>query len=414
MKVLILSQHFWPEAFRINELAQNLRDDGCEVTILTGQPNYPQGQVYEGYRAGGMGREEYDGMPVYRVPLVPRGNGHIVSLGLNYFSFVFSAAIFGLWQLRGQKFDVIFVYGTSPILQAISAVVLHWFKRTKLVVWVQDLWPESLQAAGFIDSPKVLALVGQMVKWIYRRCDLLLVQSQAFVEAVRPMAGRTPVEYYPNPGEKVFQQAIPPGTVPQLQLPPGFNVVFAGNLGVVQALDAILDAAESLLPHEDIRFVLVGSGRRADWLREQVQQRGLTNVMLPGRFPTEAMPPILEQASALLVTLTRSPIMSLTIPSKVQAYLAAGRPVLAALDGEGARVVEEARAGFACPAEDAEALAAAVLRLRALPPEERQAMGRAARQFYQQNFEPAALARKLSDRFRSLQIKQRPMTGTNA
>jgi hypothetical protein len=195
MKVLILSQHFWPEPFRINELAVNLRDDGCEVTILTGQPNYPHGKVYEGYRAGAAGREEYEGMALYRVPLVPRGNGRIVSLGLNYFSFVFSAAICGLWQLRGQKFDVIFVYGTSPILQAISAVVLRWVKRAKLVVWVQDLWPESLEAAGFVRNRRVLGFVGQVVRWIYRRCDLLLVQSEALGVDVRQREGTSPVEY---------------------------------------------------------------------------------------------------------------------------------------------------------------------------------------------------------------------------
>ena len=188
----------------------------------------------------------------------------------------------------------------------------------------------------------------------------------------------------------------------QLRLEPGFNLVFAGNLGLVQGLESILDAAEMLLPHPDVRLVLVGSGRRAEWLREQVQQRNLHNVRLPGRFPVEAMPGIFAQSSALLVTLARNPIMSLTIPSKLQAYLAAGRPVIGALDGEGARVVVESGAGLACPAEDARALAETVLQLRALDVAQREAMGRAAREYYLEHFEPTELARRLADRFRRL------------
>jgi glycosyltransferase involved in cell wall biosynthesis len=404
VRVLILSQHFWPESFPINDLAVQLREAGCEVAVLTGKPNYPAGRFYPGYRMGGTQQEDYDGIPVFRVPLAPRRNGHIVSLGLNYFSFVFSAAILGPWLLRGRKFDVIFVYGTSPILQAIPGVVLRWIKRCPLVVWVQDLWPESLQAAGFIDSRFVLGAVAQMVRWIYKRSDLLLVQSRAFQPAVAPLAGRTPIEYHPNAGERVFHQASAAEVAASpLTLEPGFNLVFAGNLGIVQGLEKVLDAAEMLLPHSDVRFVLVGSGSRSGWLADQVRQRGLRNVVLPGRFPVEEMPGIFAQASALLVTLARRPIMSLTVPSKLQAYLAAGRPVIGALDGEGARVVVESGAGFASPAEDAPALAEAILRLRALDVAQREAMGRAAREYYLEHFEPAKLTRELLERFRRLQ-----------
>ena len=405
MKVLILSQHFWPESFRINEVAALLRENGCEVTVLTGKPNYPQGTVYPGYRAGGTQREDYEGIPVFRVPMVPRGRVQtLVSLGFNYFSFVFSAALFGAWLLRGRKCDVVFVYGTSPILQAIPGVVLSWIKRARLVVWVQDLWPESLQAAGFVDNPRVLGAVAWVVRWIYKHSDLLLVQSPAFHSAVAPLAGRTPVEYYPNPGERVFQRAdqADPALAP-LQLEPGFNLVFAGNLGAVQGLECVLDAAQLLLPHPDVRVVLVGSGRRGEWLREQVQRRGLHNVTLPGSFPLEDMPGIFAQASALLVTLARThPILSLTVPSKLQAYLAAGRPVIGAMDGEGARVVMESGAGFTCPAEDAQALADAILRLRALDVAQRDSMGRKAREYYLQHFEPAKLALRLTERLRRL------------
>lgn len=412
MKVLILSQHFWPETFRINEVAESLAEIGCVVTVLTGQPNYPDGQVFPGYRAGAVASQVHGPLRIYRVPLAPRGKPSALRLVLNYLSFVLSASVLGPWLLRGQRFDVIFVYGTSPILQAIAAIVLKRVKRAKLVVWVQDLWPESLQATGFVRNQRLLAAVAGVVRWIYRRSDLLLVQSQGFVAGVQAMAVPTPVAYHPNPGELAFSSP-PSADAPALLLAPGFNIVFAGNLGTVQALDSVLDAAERLRAQTDIRWVLVGSGGRSAWLQAEIARRGLHNVSLPGRFAPEAMPGILAQASVLLVSLVRSPIMSQTVPSKVQAYLAAGRPVLAALDGEGARVVQEAQAGLACPAEDAQALAAAVLQLRACSAQQRELMGEAGRRYYLQQFEPTLLAKRLMQRFEALQPTSpgRPVAG---
>lgn len=408
MKVLVVSQYFWPEAFRINEVVLSLIEVGCDVTVLTGQPNYPQGDVFDGYRATGFGAKQHEaGYSIYRVPLVPRGRGGAMGLTANYLSFVLSASVLGPWLLHRQSFDVIFVFGMSPILQAIPAVVLKWIKRAKLVTWVQDLWPQSLEATGFVRNQRVLAMVAVLVRWIYRSCDLLLVQSQAFVPTVQAMAGKTPVQYHPNPGELAFGQAGSSGPS-ALVLEPGFNVVFAGNLGTVQALGTVLDAAELLLPHADVRIVLVGSGSRSEWLQQEVVRRQLGNVQLAGRFPTQAMPGILAQASALLVSLARSPIMSQTVPSKMQAYLAAGKPIIASLDGEGARVLEASGAGVACPSEDAAALAEAVLRLRAIPLAELQRMGEAGQIYYKQHFDPAVLAEKLLQHFTKVLAAVKP------
>ncbi|WP_309680834.1 glycosyltransferase family 4 protein [Polaromonas sp.] len=402
MKVLVLSQHYWPETFRINEVVESLQQAGCSVSVLTGQPNYPDGAIFPDYRAMGMGPQLHEaGYMIYRVPVSPRRQGRAMQLISNYLSFLVSASLVGPWLLRGQHFDVIFVYGISPILQAIPGVVLKRFKRAALVTWVQDLWPQSLQATGFVRDRRILALVGGVVRWIYRHSDLLLVQSRGFVSVVQAMASKTPIEYHPNPGELAFGQALPAGA-PAFRLDPGFNVVFAGNMGTVQALDTLLQAAELLLPHLNVRLVLVGSGSRSEWLRQQIAQRGLLNVHLPGRFEPEDMPGILAQASALLVSLTSGPILSQTVPSKVQAYLAAGRPIIASLDGEGARVVEEAGAGLACPAEDAPALAQVILRLRAMPEAELKRMGDSGRRYYQQHFEPTMLAKRLVQHFEKL------------
>lgn len=399
MRVLLLSQHFWPESFRINEVAQSLVEQGCEVTVLTGKPNYPEGRVFPGYRIGGIQRERRDGYEIVRVPLLPRGAGGARRLVQNYLSFLFCASVLGPWALRGQRFDVIFVYGTSPILQAIAGIVLRWLKGAALVTWVQDLWPDSLEMTGFVKNRRALDAVALVVRWIYRRCDLLLVQSRAFLAPVRAMAGATPVAVHPNPGDR---ETMPEGLgEPALHLDAqGFNIVFAGNLGTVQALETVLDAAEHLGPDSPIRWWLIGSGARSAWLAEQVAARGLVRVMLPGRFGPAQMPAVFAQADALLVSLCKGPAMSLTIPSKIQAYLAAGRPLLASMDGEGARVVEEAGAGLSSPAEDARALAAAALQLQRMPAEQRQQFGAAGRRYYDEHFAPEKLAQALVAQFR--------------
>src|SRR5690606_36461991 len=181
MKVLVLTQYFWPENFRINEVARSLRDAGAGVTVLTGKPNYPEGCLYVGYGAWGTGREDYHGIPVFRVPMSPRGKGSAARLALNYLSFVLGASLFGPWLLRGRQVDVIVVYGISPILQGIAAIVLKLFKRCPGVLWVQDLWPQSLEATGFVRNHHALKAVEWVVRGIYRLTDLQLLQSPAFV-----------------------------------------------------------------------------------------------------------------------------------------------------------------------------------------------------------------------------------------
>ena len=387
MKILVFSQHFWPENFRINDVALALRDAGHEVSVLTGQPNYPGGDPFPGYRAWGSGSELHKGITIRRVPLMPRGRSGARRLVANYLSFIASAALCGAWRLRGQPVDVVFVYATSPLLQALAAIVLARLKGAALVVWVQDLWPQSLQATGYVKSPRVLAAVTRVVRFIYARSSLLLVQSEAFLAPVRALApASVPVRVHANPGD-----ADSPTAEPVLQLAPGFNIVFAGNLGMAQALDTVLDAAAALQVLSELRFVLLGSGSRSTWLAEQVAARRLTNVQLPGRVEPQQVPAILAQAQALLVTLVDDPAMALTVPSKVQTYLAAGRPIIAALAGEGARVVQQAGAGLACAAGNATELVDVVRRLHAMPAAERERMGEAGRRYHCEHFSPQQL-----------------------
>ncbi len=395
LRILIVGQYFWPESFRINEVAATLSKLGHQISILTGQPNYPSGKIYPGYRAWRVSKESYEGMTVFRVPLIPRGRAGALSLLANYLSFVANGVIFAPLLLRREKFDVIFVYAPSPIFQVVPAIVLRRIFRCTLVTWVQDLWPESLRVTGYVTNHKLLAIVRFMVRWIYRQNDLLLAQSHAFVREISADCGSIPVIYHPNPGELAFLDSQG-GSQSELRLGDGFNVLFAGNLGVAQALETILGAANKLRSHSDIRMVFVGSGSRSAWLVEEVRRMGLTNVLIAGRYPPEDMPSIFKQADVLLVSLAKDPVIAQTVPSKISAYLASGRPIIAALDGEGAHVVAEAQAGIVCGAEDVDGLAGAVLRMRSLAKAEREEMARSGRAYYEQHFEPLMLARRLA------------------
>jgi hypothetical protein len=203
LRVLVVSQHFWPENLRINEVVLSLRACGVDVEVLTGQPNYPKGQIFEGYSATGVKTERHPlGYVIHRVPVVPRGAGGALRRVANYFSFVISAFIFAPWLIRGERYDVIFVYAISPILQGLPAAFLKRLKRAALVIWVQDLWPDSLESTGYVRSKTALAAVAAVTGFIYRQADLLLAQSRGFVDNIRELSGsRVPIAYHPNPGD---------------------------------------------------------------------------------------------------------------------------------------------------------------------------------------------------------------------
>lgn len=394
MRVLIVSQYYWPEGFRINEVAKTLLDRSVEIEVLTGKPNYPRGEIFPGYRAWGCQREIHQDIIINRIPLLARGGGGR-RLALNYLSFVVSGLIFAPWMLRKKKFDVVFIYAPSPILQAIPAIFLGWLKGCPVVLWVQDLWPESLSATGHVQNRTVLRLVERVVRYIYRHTDLLLVQSKAFEEPVRALASDTPIAYYPNSVDDSF--ALPAtGELPVVAgLAEEFSVMFAGNIGAAQAVGVIVEAAALLKEYAHIHFVVLGDGSSRPWMLKEVQQRGLSNLHLPGRFPVETMPGFMQKASVLLVTLADQPIFAATVPNKVQAYMAAGRPIIACLNGEGARLVVEAGAGLATPAEDAQALADTILRLYLLTPGERETMGVNGRKYYKEHFDHERLIEQL-------------------
>lgn len=398
LRVLIVSQYFWPESFRINDIAKSLSEKDIEVEVLTGKPNYPQGKIFTGYQAWGCQQEVIHNALINRIPMLSRGSSRW-RLALNYLSFIISGLVFAPWMLRKKKFDVIFIYGVSPILQAIPGIFLGRLKSCPVILWVQDLWPESLSATNNIQNLMVLDVVKQVVSFIYRQVDLILAQSPAFVELIRPMAATTPIIYYPNSVDDSFS-APPIFEAPEVEgLEEGFSIMFAGNIGAAQCVNVIIEAASLLKAYSDIHFVVVGDGSSRDEMLEAASQRQLVNLHLPGRFPIEKMPALMEKASVLLVTLTDQPIFAATIPNKIQAYLASGKPIIASLNGEGARVILEAHAGLASPAEDAIKLAETILILYKMDPRKREEMGVNGRQYYQRHFNHDQLINQLIEYF---------------
>lgn len=387
MKILIVSQYFWPENFRINDLTQELMQRGHRVTVLTGIPNYPAGRVFDAYLQNPESFGQYGGAKVWRVPMLARGNG-AVRLLLNYLSFVIGACLVGPWRLRGQEADVIFVFQASPVTVGLPAVLLGRLKNAPVVLWALDLWPETLSALGVVRSPRVLGWVGAMVKFIYAGCTLVLGQSRSFLPSIAKYCSDIQkIRYFPSWAEEVFNEPdlIPAPEVPVLK--GVFNVLFAGNIGEAQDMPAVLEAAESLKHNTTVRWLIVGDGRKSNWLLDEVVRRGLQdNVLLLGRFPVERMPSFYAHADALLVSLKKDPVFSMTIPGKVQSYLMAGVPLVGMLDGEGAKVITEANAGLVCAAGDAAGLAAAVLQMAAMRADQRQQLGANGRAFAKKEF----------------------------
>lgn len=401
MNIVLVSQYFWPESFIINDLVRALAAQGHFVQVLTGKPNYPDGEIFPGYKAAGCVDECFvPGVSVHRVPLRPRGKVGAKGLVLNYLSFIFSGLYFFSRALRIKKeqIDVVFVFAPSPITSVIPAIYLKLRFKAHLAVWVQDLWPESLSATGFIRNRIALRFVGWLVRGIYAFTDTLLVQSKAFISPVARYARRDKIVYYPNSYQDPSLQLATCTQVPAellAQLEHNCCLVFAGNLGTAQSVETLVQAAENLKHLPDCKMVLVGSGSMLGWLEEQKAQKGLDNLILAGRFPAEEMPQFFSRAAGLLVTLKSEEIFAYTIPSKIQAYLAAGRPIIAALDGEGAAVIGEAGAGLTCPAQDAAGLAGCIEQLYQMSSTERDKLGQAGRAYYLEHFEMSRQSRRL-------------------
>ena len=396
MKILILSQYFYPENFRINDIAKNLVKNGHNVTVITGLPNYPDGDFFDGYGINKKNKtERYHGVKVVRCSMYPRKNGSTINLILNYLSYAFSASLKTL-SLRKSNFDISLAFAVSPITVVLPAIFLKYIKGTPVVTWVQDLWPESVVAASSLKNGFILSLIEKLVIYIYKNTDKILVSSKGMINSIiNKKVHRSKISYLPQWAEGVFEKNVIKKNV-SITFPKGFRVLFAGNIGIAQDIPSILKAAKILKFEKDIHFVFIGSGSMRAWLSENVKKNGLSDsVHIFGSFPLQDMPYFYDQSDALLVSLGNKSIWSITVPGKIQSYLTSGKPILSMMDGEGSKLIKEANAGLITSSGDYIGLSKNIQKIKAFKQRERYKLGKNGKIFYNKNFTKNILMEKL-------------------
>lgn len=401
MRILILSQWFDPEpTFKGMVFARELVRLGHDVEVLTGFPNYPGGKLYPGYRVRFLQREVVDGVSIIRVPLYPSHDGSALRRILNYASFAVSASILGTLLVR--KADVAYVYH-PPATVALPAMALRVLRGIPFIYDIQDLWPDTLAATGMVNSRRLLACVDLFCRLSYRMASKIVVLSPGFkarlLERGVP-AGKLSVIYNWCDEAQIASTMI---GEEEPDLKGRFNVIFAGTMGKAQALDAVLEAAQLLedrLPQA--QFVLIGGGIQVEYLKKKKERMGLGNVLFLPRRPVSEIGGLLSRADALLVHLKDDPLFEITLPSKTQAYLATGRPIIMGVRGDAADLVERAGSGIACLPDNAQSIADAVEKLVAMDKEQLDAMGRNGAEYYQKELALLVGARKFEELFLSV------------
>lgn len=374
MKILMISQYYAPEPFRHPDICEELVRRGHQVTAVVGTPNYPMGYVYEDYRHGKRKDEVINGVRVHRCFTVGRRNSTLFRM-LNYYSYPFFASRY-VRHLK-EKYDVVFVNQLSPVMMAAPAIAYRKKHGTKTVLYCLDLWPESLVAGGIQRGSTLYKVFHRTSARLYKAMDKILITSRSFAEYFRQEFGISDTQYLPQYAEALFQPE-------QCAKKPNETVdlMFAGNVGAAQSVDTIIRAAKLTQDIPNLRWHIVGDGSEIERLKLLAGEN--PNVIFHGRKPLEEMPAYYSMADAMLVTMQPDPVLSLTLPGKVQTYLAAGKPVIGAIDGEAAAVIEAADCGFCAPAGDAEALADCA---RRFVDADRASMGRNARIFYEAHFD---------------------------
>ena len=388
MNILIISQYFWPENFKINDVAKGLIARGHTVSVLTGLPNYPKGKFFDGYSFPKNKKENYEGITIYRSPVIPRGNGSSVSLFLNYLSLAFLASIRVLFIKN--KFERIFVYEASPVTIGIPAIIAKYRFNAPIYFWVQDLWPESITAAGGVKNKYVINLVDNLTRFIYWQSKKILVQSRAFIPYIlNQKVNKNKIIYLPNSTEKFYKKVDPNNKYKKIMPKDGPILMFAGNIGEAQGFNTIIKSASYLNDSGvKVNWVILGDGRQRELIEVKITDLGLQkNFFFLGSYPSEEMPYFFVHADAMLVTLKKNLIFSMTIPNKIQSYMACSKPIIANLDGEGGRVVLEAECGLVSPSEDFMSFSKSIITFLKLSSDKMEVMGKNARLYFETEFE---------------------------
>lgn len=386
MRILLVTQYFYPEVFKSNDLAFELVKRGHQVDALVGIPNYPEGKYFKGYGLFKKRHEVVNGVNVYRCFQTPRGKGGW-RLPINYFSFVVSGCLQVLFRFAWKKrYDCIIGHEPSPIFQAYPALLLRKLRKTPFYYWIMDLWPDAMMSGGGVKNQKVLGFVDKLVKGIYKRTEKILITSKRFREPIAVKGDfADKIIYFPNWSDDILSM---PDDYEIPQLSEGFKIMVAGNMGSAQNPDAIARVMLGLKDVPEVKWVFVGGGSKLEWLKDFINENGLSDkAVCLGQYPFKAMPAFYKQADAMLVTLRAGfPHLEAVVPARLQSYMSAGRPVLAMIGCGGADIVEEAGCGYAVPAGDADALVK-VIREKVLADKEAFArLGENSRKYYEENF----------------------------
>lgn len=394
--ILVISQYFYPEQFRINDICTEWVKRGYKVTVVTGIPNYPQGKYYNGYSLFKKRRETYNGMDIIRIPLVPRGNRAIM-LVLNYLSFVISGFF---WMLFTRiKADYVFIFEVSPMTQALPGV---WYAKKRKIpcyLYVQDLWPENVEIVTGITNKRIIGAITKMVEYIYNKCTRIFTTSKSFVKSIESRGvPRDKIEFWPQYAEE-FYQPVESRTIPEIPIDNSFNIAFAGNIGNAQGLDILVRTAVLLKQKSElsIRFNIVGDGRYKETLIGLVTKNDVTEMFnfIP-KQPATRIPEILAANNAAFLCLVDNPLFSMTIPAKLQSYLACGVPIIASANGETENIIIEANAGLCSPAGDAQALSDRIMELSNMSKQELNQFGANALSYFQENFNKKELIDRIN------------------
>ena len=397
--ILVVSQYFYPEQFRINDICQEWVKRGFKVTVITGIPNYPEGKYYEGYGILKKRKETWNGIDIIRIPLIPRGKSKI-GLVCNYLSFPVSGFIWNL--LSNIKADYVFNFETSPMTQTLIAVWYAQKHKVPCYLYVQDLWPEAVETVTGIHNPFIIKPLDTMVRYIYKHCDKIFCTSPSFVRDIcKRGVDKKKVYYWPQYAEEFYRPAEK-HSVPEIEDDDSFKIIFTGNIGYAQGLDTIPKAAKILKSKDaNVKFYIVGDGRYKQELIKEISYAGVEDmVLLIGRHPAKRIPEFLACCDVAYVSFMNDSLFSKTIPAKVQSYMACGMPVLAASEGETNRIVQKADCGLCSRIGDEVSLAENVEKMMSMEIAELERMGKNAREFCNRYFSKKVLMDQMDEWFK--------------
>lgn len=394
--ILVVSQYFYPETFRINDMCQEWVKRGYKVTVVTGIPNYPMGKTFEGYGLTKKRHEFWNGIEIYRILLIPRGSSSI-GMMMNYTSFMVSGMFAG--KIKNIKADYVFSFEVSPMTQVLTGISFAKKLHVPHYLYVQDLWPENVITVTGISNPVIIKPIDKMVDYIYKNTDEIFATSPSFVDAIcnrKVPVDRDKVHYWPQYAEE-FYRPCEKKAVNEIPTDDSFKVIFTGNIGTAQGLQ-ILPKTAKLLKDEKIKFVMVGDGRYLDGFNKEVEKLGVKEkfVMVP-RQPAERIPELLAACDATFLSFQDAELWTMTIPAKLQSYMACGMPVIAAAQGETERVIIEAQCGVCSEIGNADELS---VKIKEMMTADLNEMRKNSRKYFEEHFDKQMLMDQMEEYFR--------------